>query len=132
MPRRRVSCAQKMNVKGRCLVAGLPKEVTLSSKEMLEAMMEPISEILDSICSVIEKTPPDLVGDILRHGIVMTGGCSQIYGFDRLIEDVTGIKTRVADEPLLCVAKGTGMLLGELDGVTGDKIDLSKRKRGVI
>jgi rod shape-determining protein MreB len=124
--------AKMMNVKGRCLVAGLPKEVTLSSKEMLEAMMEPISEILDSICSVIEKTPPDLVGDILRHGIVMTGGCSQIYGFDRLIEDVTGIKTRVADEPLLCVAKGTGMLLGELDGVTGDKIDLSKRKRGVI
>ena len=123
--------AKMMNVKGRCLVKGLPKEVTLSSKEMLEAMMEPISEILDSICSVIERTPPDLVGDILKHGIVMTGGGSQLYGLDRLIEDVTSIKTRVAPEPMLCVAKGTGILVKNLDdiSITGDKIDLSKRKR---
>ena len=122
--------ARMMNVKGRCLVQGLPKEITLSSKEMLEAMMEPISEILDSICSVIERTPPELVGDILKHGIVMTGGGSLLYGFDRLIEDVTGIKTRVAREPMLCVARGTGALLKELDTVTGDKIDMSRRKRG--
>ncbi len=122
--------AKTMSVKGRCLVQGLPKEITLSSKEMLEAMMEPISDVLDSICTVIERTPPDLVGDILKNGIVMTGGGSRLYGFDRLIEDVTGIKTRVANEPLLCVAKGTGALLGSLDGVQGDKIDLSRRKRG--
>ena len=122
--------ARTMSVKGRCLVQGLPKEVTLSSKEMLEAMMEPISEVLDSICSVIERTPPELVGDILKQGIVMTGGGSLLYGFDRLIEDVTGIKTRVARDPMLCVARGTGALLKNLDDVTGDKIDLSKRKRG--
>ncbi len=121
--------AHTMSVKGRCLVQGLPKEITLSSKEMLEAMMEPISEILDSICSVIERTPPELVGDILKHGIVMTGGGSMLYGFDRLIEDVTGIKTRVAKEPMLCVAKGTGEILSRLDEFSGDKIDLSRRKR---
>ncbi len=122
--------AKTMNVKGRCLVQGLPKEITLSSKEMLEAMMEPISDVLDSICTVIERTPPDLVGDILKNGIVMTGGGSKLYGFDRLIEDVTGIKTRVAKDPMLCVARGTGELLSHLDGVQGEKLDLSRRKRG--
>ena len=119
-----------LNVKGRCLVSGLPKEITLSSKEMLEAMMEPISAVIDCICSVVEQTPPDLVGDILRYGIVMTGGGSMLYGFDKLITDVTGIKTRVAEDPMLCVVKGTGEILKQLDGVEGEKIDLSKRKRG--
>ena len=119
--------AKTMEVKGRCLLQGLPKVVTLSSKEMLEAMMEPISAILDTICSVIEKTPPDLVGDILKHGIIMTGGGSQLYGFDKLIEDVTGIKTRVAKDPVLCVALGTGKLLSVLDDMSGERIDLSKK-----
>ena len=119
-----------LNVKGRCLVQGLPKEVMISSKEMLEAMMEPISAVIDCICSVVEQTPPDLVGDILRDGIVMTGGGSMLYGFDKLITDVTGIKTRVAKEPMLCVVKGTGAILKQLDGFDGEKIDLSKRKRG--
>ncbi len=118
--------ARTMEVKGRCLLQGLPKVITLSSKEMLEAMMEPISAILDTICSVIERTPPDLVGDILKGGIVMTGGGSQLYGLDRLIEDVTGIKTRVAKDPVLCVALGTGELLKVLDKMPGEKIDLSK------
>ena len=122
--------AKTMNVKGRSLVSGLPVEAVLSSKEMLEAMMEPISAVIDCICSVIEKTPPDLVGDILRDGIVMTGGGSMLYGFDKLISDVTGIKTRVSKDPMLCVVNGTGIILKDLDGVTGDKIDLSKRKRG--
>ena len=121
--------ARTMEVKGRCLVQGLPKVVTLSSKEMLEAMMEPISAILDTICSVIERTPPDLVGDILKHGIVMTGGGSQLYGLDRLIEDVTGIKTRVAKDPVLCVALGTGEILKVLDDMPDNRIDLSRRRR---
>ena len=118
--------ARTMEVKGRCLLQGLPKVITLSSKEMLEAMMEPISAILDTICSVIERTPPDLVGDILKGGIVMTGGGSQLYGLDRLIEDVTGIKTRVAKDPALCVALGTGELLKVLDKMPNERIDLSK------
>ena len=123
--------AVTINVKGRCLVQGLPKEVTLSSKEMLEAMMEPISAILDTICSVIEITPPDLVGDILNNGIIMTGGGSMLKGFDRLIEDVTGIKTRVAPNPMLCVANGTGEILKTLSNsaIVGNKVDLSGRKK---
>ena len=119
-----------MKVKGNCLVQQLPKEITLSSNEMLEAMMEPICSVIDSICSVIERTPPELVGDILKRGIVMTGGGSQLVGLDRLIEDATGIKTRVAKNPTTCVANGTGKLLKDLDSIAvGDRIDLSRRKR---
>ncbi len=121
--------AQTMSVKGRCLIQGLPKEVTLSSKEMLEAMMEPISAIMDAVCSVIEKTPPELVGDILKNGIVMTGGSSQLFGLDRLMADVIEIRTRVAKDPAKCVALGTGKILEYLDRVPDGVVDLSRIKQ---
>ena len=121
--------AKTMEVKGRCLVQGLPKVVELSSKEMLEAMMEPISAIFDTVCSVIEKTPPELVGDILKNGIVLTGGGSQLYGLDRLMADVIEIKARVAKEPTKCVALGTGRILQYLDNMPGGVVDLSRVKR---
>ncbi len=123
--------AKTMEVKGRCLVQGLPKVVTLSSKEMLEAMMEPLSAVLDTICSVIEQTPPELMGDILRGGIIMTGGGSLLYGIDRLIEDVTGIRTRVAKNPIECVALGTGRILKVLDNMPEGVIDLSRVKQKI-
>ena len=115
-------------MKGRCLIQGLPKVVELSSKEMLEAMMEPISAIFDAICSVIEKTPPELVGDILKNGIVLTGGGSLLYGLDRLMADVIEIKTRVAPNPIQCVALGTGKVLEYLDQLPDGKVDLSSIK----
>ncbi len=118
--------AQTMEVKGRCLIQGLPKNIILSSKEMLEAMMEPISEILDTVCTVIEKTPPELVGDILKNGIILAGGGSLLMGLDKLIEDVTGIKTRLAKEPVKCVALGTGKVLGILNSMPEGSIDLSR------
>ena len=118
--------AKTMEVKGRCLLQGLPKNITLSSKEMLEAMMEPISAILDVICSVVEKTPPELVGDILKNGIILVGGGSMLAGLDKLIEDVTGIKTRLTKEPIKCVAIGTGKVLGMLKGMPEGTIDLSR------
>lgn len=121
--------AKTMEVKGRCLIQGLPKVVELSSKEMLEAMMEPISAIFDTICSVIEKTPPELVGDILKNGIVLTGGGSQLYGLDRLIADVIEIRARVAKEPTKCVALGTGKILQYLDNMPEGVVDLSRVKR---
>ena len=121
--------ARTMEVKGRCLVQGLPKVITLSSKEMLEAMMEPISAIFDAICSVIEKTPPELVGDVIKNGIVMTGGGSQLYGLDRLMADVIEIRTRVAKNPVQCVAQGTGKILEYLDQVSDSVIDLSGIKQ---
>jgi len=123
--------AKTMEVKGRCLIQGLPKNITLSSKEMLEAMMEPISSVLDSICSVIEKTPPELVGDILKNGIVLVGGGSLLQGLDRLIEDVTGIKTKLAKDPIKCVALGTGRVLKMLNGVPEGVIDLSRFRQKI-
>ncbi len=121
--------AKTMQVKGRCLIQGLPKVVELSSKEMLEAMMEPISAIFDAICSVIEETPPELVGDILKNGIILTGGGSQLYGLDKLMADVIEIRTRVAKEPTMCVALGTGKILQYLDSLPDGIIDLSRIKR---
>lgn len=100
-----------MNVKGRGLSSGLPTEITLSSREMLEAMYEPISAIIESVCLVIERTPPELVGDIMSNGIVMTGGGALLHGFDQLLQEMTGIKTRVAPDPVQCVVKGTGKML---------------------
>lgn len=115
--------AKVVEVKGRCLTQGLPKLITISSKEMIEALAEPITAILDAICSVIERTPPELLGDILKNGIVMTGGGSLLYGFDQLVTRVTGIKTRIADDAVSCVAIGTGRSLDHLDmlqeGTTG-------------
>ena len=118
--------AKTMEVKGRCLIQGLPKNITLSSKEMLEAMMEPISMILDNICLAVEKTPPELVGDILKNGIILVGGGSLLVGLDRLIEDVTGIKTKLTKDPIKCVAMGTGKVLGMLNGIPEGTIDLAR------
>ena len=91
--------------------------------------MEPISAIFDAICAVIEKTPPELVGDILKNGIVMTGGGSLLRGLDLLMADVIEIKTRVANDPIRCVAMGTGKILQYLDQLPDGVIDLSKLKR---
>ena len=118
--------AKYMDVKGRCLVQGLPKVGTLSSKDMLEAMMEPITAIFDAICSVIEKTPPELVGDVLKNGIILTGGGCQLYGLDRLMADVIEIRTRVAKDPVTCVARGMGQILQYLDRMPDGVIDLSR------
>ena len=119
--------AMTIEVKGRCLIQGLPKNITISSKEMLEAMMEPISAILDAICTVIEHTPPELMGDILKNGIYLAGGGAMLEGLDKLIEDVTGIKTQKVKDPIKCVALGTGKVLALLDNFPdGGTIDLSR------
>ena len=118
-----------MKVKGRDLSSGLPKEVNLSSTEMLEALLDPISAILDAVCAVIERTPPELVGDVLHYGITMTGGGSLIYGLDKLITDVTGIKARVAKDPVSCVAIGTGESLDMLGSIPQSRTTFEKYKR---
>ena len=108
-----------VDVKGRCVNQGLPKVITVTSREMIEALAEPVSAILDAICEVIEQTPPELLGDILRNGIVMTGGGSLLYGFDQLVTRATGIKTRIAPDAVSCVAIGTGKSLDNLDMFEG-------------
>ena len=82
-----------IDVKGRCLIQGLPKMIRIWSDEMIEALDEPITMIVEAVCSVIERTPPELIGDIVANGIVMTGGGSLLYGLDYLISNVTGIPT---------------------------------------
>ena len=116
-----------MRVCGRSLTEGMPKEVVISSKEMIEALAEPITAILDSICSVIEQTPPELVGDILQRGIMMTGGGSLLHGLDRLIERVSGIPTYVAQKPISSIVLGAGKMLSHLDGMPEGMISLPTR-----
>lgn len=103
-----------VEVKGRDLVTGLPKLISLSSKEMIGATYEPMTALIDGICDVIEHTPPELVGDILHNGIVLVGGGSMLGGLDKLIERVTGIKTVRAKSPDTCVATGLGEKLNAI------------------
>jgi rod shape-determining protein MreB len=102
-------------VKGRNLINGLPLTVKISSNDMLEALKEPVREIIDAVHYVLERTPPELAADISNFGIYMTGGGSLLYGLDKLIEEETGIKTKVADNPVECVAIGTGKSLESLN-----------------
>ena len=115
-----------IDVKGRCLVQGLPRMVRIRSAEIPDALEEPITAIVEAVCSVIERTPPELIGDILHNGIVMTGGGSLLYGLDRLITYATGVRTRVADKAVSCVALGTGRSLEMLSRLPEDAVNISR------
>ncbi|MCI6635237.1 MAG: rod shape-determining protein MreB [Eubacteriales bacterium] len=115
-----------IDVKGRCLVQGLPRMVRITSAEIPDALEEPITAIVEAVCSVIERTPPELIGDILQNGIVMTGGGSLLYGLDRLITYATGVRTRVADKAVSCVALGTGRSLEMLSRLPEDAVNISR------
>ena len=118
-----------IEIKGRCLMTGLPKTITVTSTEMLEAFEEPVERILEAIHGVLERTPPELVADIANNGIVMTGGGSLVDGFDKLIEARTGIHTVVAEGAISCVAEGTGRSLDSLNSMTDGTVNLSRRKQ---
>ena len=100
-----------MDVKGRNLMTGLPKTMTVTSDEMLEALHDSAMLIVDAIHSVLERTPPELASDIYERGIVMTGGGSLLSGLDELIEEKTGINTMLAESPMTAVAVGTGKFI---------------------
>ena len=108
---------ETMDVKGRCLLTGLPKVVTVSSTEMMDAFEEPVERIMEAIHSVLERTPPELVADVSTNGIIMTGGGSLVYGFDKLVTARTGIHTTVADDAISCVVLGTGKSLDSLNAM---------------
>ena len=118
-----------IEIKGRCLMTGLPKVITVTSTEMLEAFEEPVERILEAVHGVLERTPPELVADISNNGIVMTGGGSLVDGFDRLIEARTGIHTIVAEDAISCVAEGTGKSLDSLNSMTDGTVNLSRRRQ---
>jgi len=100
-------------VRGRDLVAGLPKTVEVSSTEIREALSEPVTAIVEKVKRVLEQTPPELAADIIERGIVLTGGGALLRGFDKLLSAATSIPVYVAEDPLSCVAIGTGRALEE-------------------
>lgn len=104
-----------MNVKGRDLVAGLPKTVTITSQEIREALMEPITTILDAVRITLERCPPELSADLVDHGVVLAGGGALLRGLDQLIAKETGLPVHVAEDPLSAVVEGTGRALQEIE-----------------
>lgn len=103
-----------MEVKGRDLVAGLPKTLTISSEEIREAMQEPIQEILEVIKTTLEQTPPELSADLIDRGLILAGGGALLRGIDKLISEETGLPVHMADDPLTAIALGTGKVLENL------------------
>ena len=101
-------------VRGRDLVTGLPKTIEITAGEILEALSEPVAMIVDALKMTLEKTPPELSADILDKGLVMAGGGSLLKGLDQLIREETGMPVHGAEDPLTCVARGTGMTLENL------------------
>ena len=107
-------------MKGRNLITGLPDEIVISTEELREALMEPVSLIVDSVKSVLEKTPPELSADIIEKGILMTGGGALIDGLDKLIEENTGISVKIAEDSVEAVAIGTGEVLSYVSKLDND------------
>jgi rod shape-determining protein MreB len=106
---------RKMEIKGRDLVEGIPKTLTINDSDIREALHDPIYAIVDAVRTALERTPPELAADIAEKGIVLAGGGSLLHGLDTLIALETHLKVRVADDPLSCVVLGTGKVLDELD-----------------
>ena len=118
-----------VEIKGRCLMTGLPRMVSISSAETIEAFDEVSEQIVESIHRVLEETPPELVADISENGIVLTGGGSLVWGFDKLVESSTSIKTRVADDADMCVAYGINKSLEFINDMQEGPLNLSRRRQ---
>ena len=104
-----------MDVRGRDLLSGLPRTVTITSEMAAQALHEPLEQVMSAVKEVLERTPPELASDILDKGIVLTGGGGLLHGFDMLLSDRTGLPVHIADDPISCVALGAGKALGMLN-----------------
>ncbi len=120
----------KMDCRGRDLITGLPKNITITSEEMQDALAETVNAVCDAVHAVLEKTPPELASDISSRGIIMTGGGALLHGLNKLVEKKTGIPTFIAEDAVSCVAKGTGMSLEHLDVL--EKSMMSSRRKKII
>ena len=118
-----------VEVKGRCLMTGLPRVIELNSNETLEALEETGERIVEAVIRVLESTPPELIADISANGIVLTGGGSHLWGFDRLIETRTEIPVRIADDPEMSVAFGLAKALDWLDDMNEGTLNLNRRRQ---
>lgn len=117
---------RNMDIRGRDLISGLPKTVKINSRQVQNALSEPVGIIVEAIKYTLEKTPPELAADIMEAGIVLTGGGALLRGLDRLIEGETGMPVHIAEEPLNCVAMGTGAALEHIDTLKGVLISSQK------
>ena len=114
---------ETLEIKGRDIVSGLPKTLTITSEEVREALKEPVSQIVDAVRSTLDKCEPELAADLVDRGLVLSGGSSQLRGLDKLLAARTGLPVTLADDPLSAVAEGTGVVMNELDF-------LAKNERG--
>ena len=110
-----------LEIKGRDIVAGLPKTLTITSEEIRGALKEPVSQIVDAVRSTLDKCEPELAADLVDRGLVLSGGSSQLRGLDKLLAQQTGLPVTVADDPLSAVAEGTGVVMNELDFLSKNK-----------
>lgn len=110
-----------LEVRGRDVVAGLPKTLTITSEEIRDALKDPVSLIVDAVRATLDRCEPELAGDLVDHGLVLSGGSSQLRGLDRLLSAQTGMPVVVADDPLSAVAEGTGVVMNELDVLARNK-----------
>ena len=117
-----------MNVKGRDAKTGMPKMVTLSSKEIYEVLRRPARMIADEVMEVLEQTSPELVSDVAENGITLTGGCSQLWGFAELLMERTGIACIVADDPGSCTAYGCGKSLAWINHMDEGPINIARKR----
>ena len=104
-----------LEIKGRDIVSGLPKTLTITSEEIRDALKEPVSQIVDAVRSTLDKCEPELAADLVDRGLVLSGGSSQLRGLDKLLAAQTGLPVTLADDPLSAVAEGTGVVMNELD-----------------
>jgi len=118
-----------VEVKGRCMLTGLPRIVAISSDDIYDAFEEVIERIVEAVHNVLEITPPELVADISQNGIVLTGGCSNLWGFEKLIASRTSITTYRADDADLCVANGLSKALNWVGDMTDGTINLARKKQ---
>ncbi len=119
----------QLEVKGRDLMGGLPKTVTITSEEIREALMEPVTRIVEAVRMTLERCPPELSSDLIDHGVVLAGGGALLRGLDRLIMEETGLPVTISDDPLTAVANGTGIVLQEMDTLSRTVRSSSKRNR---
>ncbi len=104
-----------VEIKGRDLMGGLPKTIEISSEEIRESLLEPVSRIVEAVRMTLERCPPELAADLIDHGIVLAGGGGLLRGLDRLLAEETGLPVTTADSPITAVVKGTGLMLQEMD-----------------
>ena len=120
---------ESMEIRGRDLITGLPRNITITSTQIMEALKESIGRIVETVKLTLEKTPPELAADLVEKGIVLTGGGALLKNLDKLLSEETNMPVYIADEPLECVVRGTGKVLEELERLKPVLINSRKKRR---